>query len=299
MTLPINRYRTILLLSYSALAVIMILVLVFPNDVQHAPELLSNCVLAFVVLSVTVVVSGRIGNPWKILLRIACIVWLVSFLFDAVSGLQQLLYSNWNDDSLIRFERIFTGIETSLLLEKITNPVLTEWLMASYVIYVPLLPFTAWLAFRAGGEEAVYSYLLSLLAVNILCNAGFILYPVASQMYHNPDQYSIPLTGWTFTRMSEWMRINVHYPGGSFPSPHNAGGAVMLFTLWKWNRGWARILTPFLLSIPLATVYGRFHYLSDGIAGILLALTVLRIVNGRESAAVRQIREFRPTLNIT
>ena len=73
----------------------------------------------------------------------------------------------------------------------------------------------------------------------------------------------------------------------------------MLFTLWKWNRGWARILTPFLLSIPLATVYGRFHYLSDGIAGILLALTVLRIVNGRESAAVRQIREFRPTLNIT
>jgi len=124
----------------------------------------------------------------------------------------------------------------------------------------------------------MYAYLFSLLAVNLLCDLGFVLYPVASQMFIDPEQYTMPLTGGVFTDAANWIRANEHYPGGSFPSPHNAAGTVMFMFLWHTHRRWTAVMAPLLLSIPLATVYGRFHYMSDALVGITMALIVVYVV---------------------
>ncbi|MCZ7555356.1 MAG: phosphatase PAP2 family protein [Bacteroidia bacterium] len=279
-----NDYHSIVAVALSALGVIIALTLLFPERVQEPSRIVLHCGIAAAALVFVVVVSGRLNNPLALLLRMAGIVWLTSFFFDAVAGLQLLIFREWQDAALIRFERVFTGIETSLLLQSWVHPLLTEWLMASYVIYIPLLPLTAWVVFRVGGERPAYEYLFCLLLVNLCCDVGFVLYPIASQLFYDPAQYSVPLVGGPFTWMAEWVRANVHFPGGSFPSPHNAAGTVMFATLWRWNRRWAAAMTPFLLSIPLATVYGRFHYISDSIVGIALALVVLYALRGRAHA---------------
>jgi membrane-associated phospholipid phosphatase len=288
---PKDYYRSIVATALSALGLIISLALLFPERVQNPADIVLHCSIAFVAALLVIGVSGRLKNPWRFLLRMAGIVWLTSFLFDAVAGLQLLMFDHWQDAALIRFESMFTGVETSLLLEAWVHPLLTEWLMASYVIYIPLLPVTAWVVYRAGGERPAYEYLFCLLAVNVCCDLGFVLYPIASQLFYDPEQYSVPLIGGPFTWMAEWVRANIHFPGGSFPSPHNAAGTVMFATLWRWNRRWAAAMTPFLLSIPLATVYGRFHYISDSVVGITLALVVLYAVRSHAPApAAARIR---------
>jgi membrane-associated phospholipid phosphatase len=233
---------------------------------------------ALAVTIVVIVFSPRMKRPLRAAVRAAGTIALASFLFSAVAGLQHMLTDSWNDAALIAFETQFTGIELSHMLERITTPALTEWLMASYVLYVPLMPFTAWVVYRVAGEREMYAYLFSLLAVNLLCDLGFVLYPVASQLFFDPDQYTVPLTGGLFTDAANWIRANEHYPGGSFPSPHNAAGTVMFLFLWRTHRRWAAIMTPLLLSIPLATVYGRFHYLSDAVVGVTMAGILVYLV---------------------
>ena len=64
--------------------------------------------------------------------------------------------------------------------------------------------------------------------------------------------------------------------GGSLPSPHCAGTTIMLVMLYRYNRKAFYVLLPTLLSVYFATVYGRFHYAWDGIAGILVAMVMVR-----------------------
>lgn len=180
------------------------------------------------------------------------------------------------DDVLLSLERSITGTEMSVYLQRFVHPALTEWFMFSYVMYIPLLPITAIICYQSGGSKGVYDYLFHLLLVNIICNAGFILFPIASQMYYSPHQYTVPLQGGFFTWCGEWMRSNVHFPGGSLPSPHCAVGTVMLMMLYRYNRKALYITAPVLISIYAATVYGRYHYIWDCIAGIIAAVIVLK-----------------------
>lgn len=281
--------------AVGTLLFIIVLTLAVPERIDQPESLLLRTSAVLLGAVAVLVISPHLRRPWRVTIRAAAVIALSSFLFDAVSGLQHLLMDGWNDEALIAFETIFTGEELSHILERITTPVLTEWLMASYVIYIPLMPLTAWIVYRSAGEKTLYAFLFSLILVNIICDSGFVLYPIASQLFYDPHQYTVPLTGGFFTDLAEWVRENEHYPGGSFPSPHNAVGTVMFVFLWGTNRRWAAAMTPFLISIPMATVYGRFHYVSDAIVGIALALVVLHIVlQPRTAAARRRIAVRRP-----
>ncbi len=271
-------FPAIVLTAVAVLLLMIVLGLVFPDRVDDAERLMARNGLAFIlVLSITAI-SGFFNTPLRSAMRTVGVLLLISFLFDTADGVQHLLAAGWQDKALIEFESRITGVELSILLQSHVHPVLTEWMMMSYVLYIPLLPLIAWLCYRVGGEPRLYQYLFSLLAVNVLCVIGFVLYPIASQLFYDPAQYSVPLAGGPFTAAAEWIRENLHSPGRSFPSPHCAAGTVMLVFLIRGNRRWTLIAAPFLLCILPATVYGRFHYVSDGIVGIFLALAVLRIV---------------------
>lgn len=270
-------YRALAALALAVPLAFATVALAVPARVTDPVRLVQSSTIAAALVVLVMVVGPRLPLHPRALLRAAGSLWLGSWAFSASAQVQHVLIDGWMDAQLIAFESVFTGRELSLLLEDVTVPALTEWLMASYVLYVPLLPVTAVVAYRCRGEEALYRYLLVLLAAYVLCYAGFVLYPVASQMYYMPHAYTVPLRGGPFTALAEFMRSTLHYAGGSLPSPHCAAGTVMLVTLFRSHRGWAWATAPLLVCILPATVYGRFHYLSDGLAGIAVAVFVLAI----------------------
>ncbi len=281
---PSRHFRAIVFLALTALALLIGLAAIFPGRIDDAPALIRSCAVVFVLVLLVAGASRRLPVRFRVALRAAGGIALVSFLFGAVAGVQHLLFDGWFDDAVIRFETAVTGIELSIWLERFIQPALTEWMMLSYVIYIPLLPFTAWVCYRYAGEQAVYEYIFALMGVNLLCDAGFVLFPVASQLFHDPAQYSVALTGGPFTAAAEWIRKTQHFPGGSLPSPHNAAGTVMLLTLWRHHRGWGLAFLPLLVSILPSTVYGRFHYISDGLIGIALGVAVVALARAMRPA---------------
>jgi hypothetical protein len=207
----------------------------------------------------------------------ATVTLLLSFLYHAIAAFQHVLIQGWMDGLLISLETSLTGTESTLFLQRFTSPVVTEWMMFAYVIYVPLLPVTALLCYRTGGPEGARDFLVNLALTNLVCFAGFLLFPVAGPLFFNPGQYTVSLSGGFFTWCSRLLHASAHYPGGSLPSPHCAATTVMLVMLFRYNRQMFFLLLPTLVSIYAATVYGRFHYASDSVAGIATALAVLKL----------------------
>jgi membrane-associated phospholipid phosphatase len=63
--------------------------------------------------------------------------------------------------------------------------------------------------------------------------------------------------------------------GGCMPSSHVAVATVVFVFAYKYTRRLFYFLGPLILSLFVGTVWGRFHYLSDVIAGILVAFLSL------------------------
>lgn len=63
--------------------------------------------------------------------------------------------------------------------------------------------------------------------------------------------------------------------GGCMPSSHVAVALVSLVYILKYNRRWGMVCLLLVTMLCLGTVWGRFHYVSDVVGGVLIALFAL------------------------
>jgi membrane-associated phospholipid phosphatase len=295
--------RTLDVFTMAFSLALLVAALVLPERVENR-QLAQRDLLIIVLLYPAVLWSLRYVRQKRteVIVRTILIMLVFSILHGVMAHFQHLLVDGWMDEVLIGWDEVIWGAETTLLLEKITTPLLTEWMMFAYVIYVPFLPVVAIICYRAGGHRAVYDYLLHLSLANLVCYTGFVLFPVANPMIYYPEVYSVPLDGWFFTWCGEWMRSNLHYPGGSLPSPHCAAATVMIFMLYRYNRKLFFIALPVVLTLYVSTVYGRYHYVWDGIAGIGTSLLILKyspLITGGVASLAAGIKRLRASVRTT
>lgn len=259
------------------LFLLIALTALFPAKIPHAESIARTLIVSGVVFGALSFASRAIRNAALATITHAfATVALFGIIFDLMGGFQHIIVSGWMDAPLLRAETRVLGFDLSVWMQRFVSPARTEWFMFAYMIYVPLLPAMALIAYKYGGAHATHEYTLNIVLSFAICYLGFILFPVASPLYYHPQCYSVPLDGGFFTWTSEILRTKEHYAGGSLPSPHCAAGTVMLVTFYRCNRRLFYVALPVILSLYIATVYGRFHYIEDGIAGIGTALLVAR-----------------------
>jgi len=234
-------------------------------------------VIALYVLSLLVMRRLR-PRGLRFLLRTASVQFMYLQTFIAGRDLQ-LLFFTWNDDRVLAWEKAVFGTQPLVWIQGFYSPPLTEWMFFVYVIYVVIYPVLGAVIFFRHGEEANEDYLFQLGLVNLVCGLGFILFPVAGPMRLEKVRVLLtePLRGGVFTSLAEFIRAHVHAPGGTIPSPHCAVATVMWFMSLKYTRRGFWLLAPVILSLYVSTVYGRFHYVSDSVIGIAVAVLVLLV----------------------
>jgi hypothetical protein len=213
----------------------------------------------------------------KFFLRMAAIVLAYAYLFGAVDKLQLIIHGQWMDDYVLDMEQYVFGLQPTLWLEDFISKPLTEWMMFSYVIYVPMYPILCGIIYYLRGELAMEDYFFTLGFTNILCDLGFILFPVAGPIPHIGQLYTVPLEGYVWTWLGEAIRHNAHYIGGTIPSPHAAAATIMWVMAYRYHRPSFWILSPIVLSLYVSTFYGRYHYVTDAVVGILVAFLALAV----------------------
>jgi membrane-associated phospholipid phosphatase len=169
---------------------------------------------------------------------------------------------------------LFSG-QPSIYLSQWWNSVaLSEFLHFCYLSYVLVIPGVA-AYWYLSGRRAAFHELVLLLAVTMFGSYFFfILWPVDSP-YYRAAPIGPPLSGNFFFELVHAVSARGGARGGAFPSAHVSGALVTWLVVWRHQRRLAALLAPIIAGVMVATVYGRFHYALDTVAGLLVAVGVV------------------------
>jgi membrane-associated phospholipid phosphatase len=264
-----NIYSNVNLLIISSIIIYLGIAVSFKQSISNFIETFYELLILLIVsLFIIKAINLTRSKTLRSILQSSFVLLFFAYFFGLSSKFQLLVHKDWLDSKLIVIDNAIFGQELSLKLESIVTPYLTEAMMFAYVFYLPLLIITAIVVYKSQGQKGLAEYLFVLSLGYIFCYIGFILFPVASQMYFMPDKYSVSLGGGLFTYFSELIRNNLHYRGGSLPSPHCAAATIILWASYKYNKNFFFLIIPSIILLYISTVYGRFHYSIDAVAGI-------------------------------
>jgi membrane-associated phospholipid phosphatase len=169
---------------------------------------------------------------------------------------------------------LFAGQPSLYLSERLAFVPLSEYLHFCYLSYVIVIPSVAayWYVSR---RRAAFGELMLMLSTVLLGSyLFFILLPVDSP-YYLSARLSPPLSGHFFFDLVHQVSAGGGARGGAFPSAHVSGAVVVCLVAWRHQRRLAYLLVLITVSLMIATVYGRFHYVLDTLAGATLAIAVV------------------------
>ncbi len=157
------------------------------------------------------------------------------------------------------------------------GPVLPSILEIAYALVYTLAPFSVAILYIYGRREFVDRFLFVFVLGVLLCYAQFPFWPSEPPrlLFFGQD---FPSYDTVFRRFNWWMLGSCGIHTSVFPSAHVAGAFAAAFGLRQAmpRRQWpVRLLFIIAVLIAVATVYGRYHYLADATAGLLMAVVAV------------------------
>jgi membrane-associated phospholipid phosphatase len=172
-------------------------------------------------------------------------------------------------------------------LEPLASPPLTEAMQWAYTAYVLLPPAAVLVLALKASPQTIARSLFSMLAVLYLSYVGYYLIPAMGPNIHNnfgplapvPDpvmplytfRSDLPGT-WMTAALREWMFSVELTKKDCFPSGHTAMAIACVFYGFRSGRAFGWAFVPVAVGVVLSTVYLRYHYVVDVLAGVVLAL---------------------------
>jgi membrane-associated phospholipid phosphatase len=266
-------------LILGALVLYSLLAPLFPSRVRGSwlGLILANGLAALIFLGANLVAQRTPSRHLRFLLRTLSVQLMLLYIYSASLRLQLIFFPQWHDQMVVDLEAAVLGAQPTVWIQRLITPWLTEWMMFCYVFYVLVYPILSLLIYRRHGEEQNEDYLFHVGLAIVLCTLGFMIFPVAGPMRHIADLHTVPLRGYFFTAVSELIRGRIHTPGGTIPSIHCAAATIMWWAAYRYSRPAFFVLAPVILSLYVSTVYGRFHYAFDVVAGIAAAFLTMAL----------------------
>jgi membrane-associated phospholipid phosphatase len=183
-------------------------------------------------------------------------------------------YDRWLADLDFRIWHV----HPTVWLERIQTPAFTELLQVAYTLFVPAVLFVAFLTWRQRRFRE-FQYYAFLIALGYLASyAGYLLVPALGPRFLLKHLQHIPLQGlWGFAGMQSTLDRLESTAYDCFPSGHTE----LTILAWWGSRMVSKGIfqaysayTPFLI---FATVYLRYHYTIDVLAGAVLAVVLILV----------------------
>ena len=244
---------------------------------------------AMTVLFASVRASGRFWRAFRLTYPLLIVV----ILYEALNHQVFIFHSRPLDATINSAEMTILGFDSSFALQRFMSVPLNEIMSFFYISYY-FIPPVVLLVFLFHEKWRVLER--SVLAASItfyICYAIFIIFPVVGPRLYLKSIYYLPLMGPLFTPLAQRIVAAGGLHGGAMPSSHCGVALVMI---WFFSREFRRFEIPFyamLLMLCVSTVYGRYHYSSDVVIGLLVGTLSIGLTyrwqNGflarRESAA--------------
>ena len=181
------------------------------------------------------------------------------------------------DDILYRTDLSLFGMEPAVWFDRHLNGFWSEWLSFYYYGFFFILSgYTLGVLFLGRSQRLISEYVLGMVCVYVLGQIGYLLVPGYGPMYLLQDQFQHEFGPGIWWNITDALVKSGGAAKDIFPSLHTAVMSYLaMFTLRYRHIAPYRQLWPlmcfFVANIVLATMFQRWHYLVDVVAGLSLA----------------------------
>ena len=279
-------------------ALVGLLILFFHNDTVPAwSGLLAAHAAGLVLVHLLIQVQAR--RPRNRLLdfvRHFYPVLLYTAFFVETGSLNRMFFKDYLDPLVARWEQQIFGCQPSVLfMEKFPWVALSELFYISYFSYYIMIGGVG-IALFIRSRRQFFHYVSVVSFLFYVCYVIYIILPVIGSraFFHQVDGYTLPpetqqlavtdtypasVQSGVFFHVMKWVYRIFEAPGAALPSSHVAVALCTVYFSFRYLRPirYAHLAVACLLC--LSTVYCRYHYVVDVLAGLLTAGTVVPLGN--------------------
>jgi len=212
--------------------------------------------------------AARSGNAALQFLRHWYPLSLYIFFFEELERLVHAIFPGWFDRWLIAFDYNLAGVHPSVWLARFASPGLNDFMQFAYMTYFLYLAILPAVLYVQRERFAFWTTMVSTAIANYSIYAIAVLIPIESPYHSLAALQTKTLDGSYCTALIGLVERFGRVHGAAFPSAHVAGSMVAILASWRYRKRLFWICLPFFACMCVATVYGRYHYVADVLAGL-------------------------------
>jgi len=190
------------------------------------------------------------------------------FCFEELAYLMTLVTPHWNDAKLIAFDYWLTGVHPSVWLEQFATPFRNDVMQLVYFTYFTYLLIVCGVLYVRKDWRGYWSAMTYSMAGYMIGYFIAMLLPIESPWFSMAGWWKGTLRGGPFTAMMSFIEHYGRVRGAAFPSAHVTGATAALWGAWKFRRQLFWVLLPLYAGMCFSTIWGRYHYVADVLAGM-------------------------------
>lgn len=184
------------------------------------------------------------------------------------------------EPTMIAIDKFLIGGNPSEWFQAIHSPFLSEYFQSVYWFYFPQVLLVGLMLLALGKRRIFLQYLITLNLALMFTVIFYFIIPLRSPFYiadlglfTDLIHFDQPLQGlWFFDGLRAGLLESTSMRHDCFPSGHTMHSLIAMFFAWKATRTFAIFETIIALSIVTSTLYLRYHYAIDLIAGAASAI---------------------------
>jgi membrane-associated phospholipid phosphatase len=294
----VKNYTFVDYATQAYIALVGLLILFFHNDtVPNWPRLLGAHAIGLVLVHLLIQVYARHKSVRLLdFLRHFYPVLLYTAFFVETGSLNRMFFKDYLDPVVAVWEQRLFGCQPSVLfMEKLPWLAVSELFYICYFSYYIMIGGMGIALFLRSRQQffhyvSVVSFLfyvcyLIYIALPVIGSRAFFrqvdgyALPEATQQLAVTDLYPKSVQAGVFFHIMKWVYRVFESPGAAFPSSHVAVALCTVFFSFRYLRRIRYFHLAVAILLCLATVYCRYHYVVDVLAGLVTAAVLIPLGN--------------------
>ncbi|MBU4321396.1 MAG: phosphatase PAP2 family protein [Thermodesulfovibrionales bacterium] len=256
-------------------SILLLLTIAFNSAIPKRLLLIS--IYTTLLISQFIIIRFRDRNrflriTYDLVFPIICVI----ILFDSLEWVVHYVNPKDIDPLLIKLDYIIFGNHPTVMLEAIMNPFLTDILQAAYSTYYFIPVIFGITLVRNNQRKEFDRSLFLILFCFYLSYLGYIIWPALGPRFALDHLQTQRLEGFFIAEpMQNLLNRLEGIKRDAFPSGHTGVALTVLYLAYNYKRTLFRIYLPVVILLLFSTVYCRYHYVVDVIAGVILAIAAI------------------------
>jgi membrane-associated phospholipid phosphatase len=263
--------------NLAALSVLTVVTLLLWRRLADPGEFLLRFSLMGVFLAVVVFLT-QLPKPLPKALQVALDFYpaaFIPFVYESLGPLIAAARGRARDDLLIAADRTILGDDVTVLLQPYVRPGLAAFLYVAYSTYY-FLPIVLGAALWRKCRPEARRFIFTLTVCFYVSYAGYFTIPAYGPRTALADRHTVPLNTNPVARAIDRTINQLEKTKlDAFPSGHTMITVTVLIVGWRRARKVFWVLLPIASMLIFSTMYCRYHYVVDVLAGIALAFATV------------------------